>query len=269
MRWHATVAIVLAASSAHADDDGAVTGYEATGSGELAGRAVDAAGKPLRHVEIHVVSRSGGEQIMKTDDDGNYKVTLKGAPTETSRIFVRGHRGAHLGGISAESVKIDGGEAIQMHETAAPAIAAKPVDGVIKILPYSDAAIRDDEWVRAWLTLDVDQTGTVRHVKWLRRPGHELDAIALRAAFEVRFEPARDAGKRAVASQVVWMFEWPSHAWLTHHRGYDLTRMPDDYTKVTCQKPGEHVAGRRDCAQADLQSSLGETWLAKPETPKR
>lgn len=236
-----TLAILVAiAAVAHADDDGAVTGYEATGSGELTGRAVGADGKPLRHVEIHVVSKSGGEQIVKTDADGNYKVVLKGAQTETSMIFVRGHRGAHLGGVAAESTQIDGGEAIEIHETDAPAVAAKPVDGVIRILPYSDAAIRDDEWVRAWLTLDLDATGKVRHVKWLRRPGHGLDDIAIREAFEVRFEPARDRAKRVMASQLVWMFEWPSHSWLIRHQNYDLTRMPDDYTKVACQQPGEH-----------------------------
>src|SRR3954468_377581 len=126
-------AIVLTcAVIAHADD-GTVTGFEATGSGELTGRAIDGEGKPLRHVEIHVVSRSGGEQIVKTDDDGNYKVVLKGAPTETSMIFVRGHHGAHLGGAAAVSTQIAGGEAIEIHETAAPAVAAKPVDRYLRI----------------------------------------------------------------------------------------------------------------------------------------
>jgi hypothetical protein len=259
------LAIVLScAAIAHADD-GTVTGFEATGSGELSGRAVDADGKPLRHVEIHVVSRSGGEQIVKTDDDGNYKVVLKGAPTETSMIFVRGHHGAHLGGASAESTQIDGGEAIEIHETAAPAVAAKPVDRFIRILPYSDDAIRDDEWVRAWLTLDLDASGNVLHVKWMHRPGHGLDSIALANAFELKLEPARDRAKRAVPSQLVWMFEWPSHKWLLAHRNYDLTRMPDDYTKVPCQAAGEHRHDRRDCSQADVTSALGEAWIAKPK----
>ena len=46
---------------------------------------------PLTNVDIHVVSKSGGEQIVKTDSDGHYTVELKGAATETSMIFVRGH----------------------------------------------------------------------------------------------------------------------------------------------------------------------------------
>jgi hypothetical protein len=60
------------------------------------------------------------------------------------------------------------------------------------------------------------------------------------------------------------MFEWPSHSWLIDHHGYDLTKLPSDYTKVSCQKPGEHLRVRRDCAQADLTSSLGEAWIARP-----
>lgn len=266
---HAALMILLATvQAAYADDDGTVTGYEASGSGELTGRALDADGKPLRRIEIHVVSKSGGEQIFKTDDDGNYKVVLKGAAGETSMIFVRGHRGAHIGGVAAESTKIDGEEAIEMHETSAPAVAAKPVDRFTRILAYSDAAIRDDEWVRAWLTLDLDATGTVRRVKWMHRPGHGLDATALAAAFETKFVPARDRAKRPVASQLVWMFEWPSHSWLSRHTNYDLSRMPDDYAKVACQAPGEHRRDRRDCSQADVTATLGEAWIDRPK-PKR
>jgi hypothetical protein len=259
-------ALMLIAATAGADDD-AVTGFEATGSGELSGRAVDANDHPLAQVEIHVVSKSGNEQIVKTDKDGNYKVELRGATNETSMIFVRGHRGSHLGGIVASSTVVDGTEAIEIHETARPAVPAKPVDGWIHILPYSKTASSDDEWVRAWMTLDVDETGTVRHLKWMKRPGHDLDAIAVREAFDVRFEPARDAAKRAVGSQILWMFEWPSHSWLIDHHHYDLTRMPADYIKVACQKAGEHRHDRRDCAQADLASSLGEAWMAKPPPP--
>lgn len=257
--------MILVATTASADDDGAITGFEAKGAGELRGRAVGADGKPLRKVEIHVTSKSGGEQIVKTDNDGNYKVVLKAAANETSMIFVRGHRGAHLGGGVAESVKVDGTEAIEIVETKPPTVPAKAVDPTIRILAYSDAAIKDDEWVRAWMTLDVDRAGVVRHLKWIHRPGHALDPIALRAAFDLELSPARDANDHPIASQVIWMFEWPSHSWLTtNHRGYDLTKLPDDYTKVACQKPGEHVRVRRDCAQADLTSALGETWIAKP-----
>jgi hypothetical protein len=264
MKRVAFAIVLCCAAIAHADD-GTVTGFEATGSGELSGRATDADGKPLRHVEIHVVSKSGGEQIVTTDDDGTYKVVLKGAPKETSMIFVRGHHGAHLGGAAAESTQIDGGEVIEIHETAAPAVAAKPIDRFIRILPYSDDAIRDDEWARAWMTLDVDAAGNVVHLKWMHRPGHGLDPIAVAHAFELKLEPARDRAKRAVPSQLVWMFEWPSHKWLVAHTHYDLTRMPDDYAKVACQAAGEHRHDRRDCTQADVTSVLGEAWIAKPK----
>ncbi len=255
--------LALVTAVAHADDDGAVSGFEATGSGPLNGRAVDAGGKPLKRVEIHVVSKAG-EQIVRTDDDGKYTVQLTGAADETSMIFVRGHKGAHLGGIVTDSTVVAGEEAIEMHETKAPATAAKPVDQWIPILSYSLRAVLDAEWTRAWMTLDLDARGHVRQLKWIRRPGHGLDPIAVRRAFATAFEPARDSAKRPVASQLVWVFEWPTYWWLIEHEHYDLTHMPSNYTSVACQKPGEHHAERRDCAQPDLVSSLGEAWIAKP-----
>ena len=253
---------------AAADDDGAVTGFEATGSGPLSGHAVDANGKPLASVEIHVVSKSGGEQIVRTDSDGHYTVELRGAATETSMIFVRGHRGAHLGGIVSDSKIVDGTDAIEIHETSPPAVVAKPVNRWIPILPYSKTAIAYDVWVRAWMTLDIDATGRVQDIRWIQRPGHDLDSIAVREAFALTFEPARDRAKRAIASQLVWVFEWPSHWWLDHqdeHR--DDTRMPANYIEVECQKPGERRRDRRDCSQADLRGSLGERWIGRP-TPR-
>lgn len=257
--------LVALAGVAAADDDGAISGFEATGAGPLAGRAVDAKGKPLVNVEIHVVSKSGGEQVVKTDKDGRYTVTLKGAPNETSMIFVRGHRGANLGGIVSESTVVDGAEAIQIEETSRPAVVAKPVDRWIEIPPYSAKALADNVWVRAWLTLDVDATGRVQHVRWIHRPGHDLDAIAIERAFATAFEPARDRVKRPIASQVVWVFEWPSKWWLDHQDAHrDDARMPEGYLDVECQKPGENRRDRRDCSQADLSASLGEAWIARP-----
>ena len=264
MRSAVLLLALLLAMVAPARADDSVTGFEATGSGELRGRAVDADHKPLGHIEVHVVSKNWGEQIVKTDADGNYVVVLKGASTETSMIFVRGHRGAHIGGVVAESTTIDGQEAIEIHETAPTVIPARPQNEWIRILPYSKKALLDDEWTRAWMTLDIDDKGNVVRAKWIRHPGHDLDDIAVREAFDMRFNPARDAGKKAMPSQIVWMFEWPSHSWLTDHLHFDITRMPSDYIQVPCQKAGEHRHDRRDCSQADVTTSLDETWLAKP-----
>jgi len=261
--------VMALAGVAAADDDGAISGFEATGAGPLSGRAVDAKGKPLAKVEIHVVSKTGGEQIVKTDSDGRYAVTLKGGPNETSMIFVRGHRGANLGGVVSASTVVDGNEAIEIKETSRPAVTAKPVNKWISIPPYSETAIADNVWVRAWMALDVDATGRVQHVRWIRRPGHDLEAIAVRAAFETVFEPARDRVKRPIGSQVVWSFEWPSHWWLDHQNDHtDDSRMPDNYVTVECQKPGEKRRDRRDCTQADLGAALREPWFARPP-PKR
>ncbi|MFT3697794.1 MAG: hypothetical protein QM831_31935 [Kofleriaceae bacterium] len=262
----AALLLVAFVRIAVADDDGAITGFEAKGSGPLSGRAVDADGKPLANVEIHVVSKSGGEQIVRADKDGKYTVTLKGAPTETSMIFVRGHKGAHIGGIVADSTIVDGAEAIEIKETSPPAVPAKPVNKWIPILPYSQTAAADNIWTRAWMTLDVDAQGHVQHLRWIQRPGHDLEAIAVNAAFALQFEPARDRAKRAISSQVVWVFEWPSYWWLEHQDEHtDNTRMPANYLEVECQKPGEKRRDRRDCSQADLKAALGEAWIARPK----
>jgi hypothetical protein len=117
--------------------------------------------------------------------------------------------------------------------------------------------------------LDIDETGTVRHLKVLQRPGHGLDDTAIREGFKMRFEPARDRAKRAIPSIIMWTFEWPSHSWLIeHHEG--VTRMPPDYITVQCQKPGEHRSGEfRDCSQPDVAASLSEAWIAPKPPPKR
>ncbi len=264
------VVLIALLGIAAADDEGAISGFEATGSGPLSGRAIDANGKPLAKVEIHVVSKSAGEQVVKTDTDGHYTVVLKGGSHETSMIFVRGHRGARLGGIVADSKIVDGAEAIEIHENSPPAVTAKPVNKWIAIPPYSQTAITDDVWVRAWMLRDIDASGHVQHRRWIQRPGHDLDAIAVREAFALAFEPARDRTKRAIGSQLVWAFEWPSHWWLGHHDDHrDDTRMPENYLGVECQEPGGHRRDRRDCSQADLAASLRETWIARPKPDRK
>jgi hypothetical protein len=267
MHVRAILVALLLTASARADD-GAVSGFVATGSGELSGHATDADGKPLVNVEIHVVSKSGGEQIYKTDKQGNYKVVLKGAQSEESMIFVRGHLGAHIGGSAAVPTKIDGNEAIEIRETLPPAVLAKPVLNVLVIPEYTEAAIDDDVWTRTWMLLDIDDAGVVRHLKLLQRPGHGLDDIAIREGFKVRFEPARDRAKRPIPSMMMWTFEWPSYSWLIeHHEG--ITRMPGDYSLVTCQKPGEHHATLRDCSQPDVKATLQQSWISPKLAPAK
>src|SRR5688572_12874788 len=44
---------------------------------------------------------------------------------------------------------------------------------------YSDAAIEHDAWTRAWMLLDIDDRGVVQRMKFLKRPGYDLEKIAI------------------------------------------------------------------------------------------
>jgi hypothetical protein len=239
--------LLLAATPARADDE-TVNGFVAYGAGELTGHVTNDDGKPMRAIEVHVVSKTGGEQIVKTGADGAFRVQLKGTPGETSMIFVRGHTEAHVGGQTAVQTAIEGGEAVEIHETLPPAVVAKAISNPLMIPEYSDVAMDRDVWTRAWLLLDVSETGAVRHLKLLKRAGFELDPIAVREGFKLKFE-------------------WPTYSWLIdHHEG--TYRMPPDVVAVRCQKPGESRPHFRDCSQPDLQRGLSESWIA-PRKPKR
>jgi hypothetical protein len=50
--------------------------------------------------------------------------------------------------------------------------------------------------------LHVNEHGRVTHAKLLNSPGLELDAIALRQAFDLEFEPARDRSRRPMRSLI-------------------------------------------------------------------
>jgi hypothetical protein len=106
-----------------------------------------------------------------------------------------------------------------------PAKPAEPKVDAQKTPPYSDEAVERDAWARAWLLLDVDETGKVTRLKLLKKPGFDLDAIAIRAGFELRFEPARDAHGKPMKTYIVWSMEWPSYGWLVQRNGSAL-RMP-------------------------------------------
>ncbi len=201
-----------------------INGVTLTGPGELHGEVYDENGKPFIAARVHVVAPTGEEQLVTSDRAGQFRVVLK-AGGETV-IFVRAK--ARISGYLATPTNTGAdGEVIEMHETMPPAVLAKPKGDPSLIPPYSSAAIKNDAWVRAWLMLDVTERGVVSRVKLLTRPGNDLDAIAIREAWKLQFEPARDRAGRAVASLVVWSFEWPSYWWLTNlHHG--IARLPSE-----------------------------------------
>ena len=115
--------------------------------------------------------------------------------------------------------------------------------------------------MRAWVLLDIDATGAVVQVKFLKRPGYGLDPIALKTAFETRFEPARDRADHAIRSALVWSFEWPSYFWLQKYHS-DAAELADAITHAPCALPGKPHADRRDCEGPDLTRAFVEAWIA-------
>jgi hypothetical protein len=254
----AAIVLTLAlAAVASADDQ--VTGFVASGSGALTGRVTDADNKPIHDLEVHVVSRTGGEQIVKTNRDGTFELQLRGVAREPSIVFV-GRSDVHISGQTAATSEHGDEEVIAIRETLPPAVAARPVSTAVTIPDYTDAAIDRDVWTRAWLLLDIDDTGAVRRLKFLKRAGYGLDTIALREGFRLHFEPARDRAARPMESLMLYSFEWPSHAWLVGH-GESAYRMPADVIEMPCQKPGETHADYRDCSKPDPRLSLYESWI--------
>jgi len=160
-------------------------------------------------------------------------------------------------------------ETIVIHDPP-PKVEPKPVKHYSRIAPpYSDYAIEHDKWARAWLVLDVDPTGTVRRVKFLHRPGSDLDAIAIRQGLAMKFEPARDAHDRPVSRMVLWTIEWPAYWWLVQREGV-TTGIPEYVSNVPCQGSGPwHVRSMhptyRDCSPPDFQLAQTEPWHSAGE----
>lgn len=133
---------------------------------------------------------------------------------------------------------------------------------------YSDAAIEHDAWTRAWMVLDIDDRGIVQRIQWLKRPGYDLEQIALDRAFGTRFEPARDGLGRAQPARLVYPIEWPSYWWLVKHTGF-ATRIPVSAGGVPCKGEGPLDLDRahpvyRDCSVPDLSRMPLEPWIDRP-----
>jgi hypothetical protein len=181
---------------------------------------------------------------------------------------------------AADEPTLDGisGEVIVIHDRPAPKVPPRPINfSDRKTPPYSDEAIDKDAWTRAWMVLDISPTGEVTRFKFLRRPGYDLEKIAASEVFKLRFEPARDAAGKPMATWLVWGIEWPSNVWLVTFLGV-RTGMPplvgfpprrmSDY--VPCKGSGPMLLGSlyptyRDCSQPDLSRMQQEPWNVKPD----
>jgi hypothetical protein len=160
------------------------------------------------------------------------------------------------------------GETIIIRDHAPGYKLPKPVKDPRIAPKYSDAAIEQDAWTRAWMVLDIDDRGVVQRMKWLKRPGYDLEQIAVERVFKTRFEPARDGLGRAQSAMLVYPIEWPSYWWLVTHTGF-ATRIPVSAGGVPCRGDGPLNLDRahpvyRDCSLPDLTQMRVEPWIDRP-----
>ncbi|CAN5487544.1 hypothetical protein BH11MYX1_BH11MYX1_20180 [soil metagenome] len=169
-----------------------------------------------------------------------------------------------------------GNEIIEIHDHVPPKVLPKPHFDTRRIAPYSSAAILRDAWTRAWLLLDVDANGVVTRFKFLNRPGYDLEPIATKEAFTLRFAPALDAMGRNIPTEIIVPMEWPSHGWLMMF--YEsAARMPPDrgfpprspFASVPCAGSGPWEFSSmyrtyRDCSGPKRENARTEPWIARP-----
>lgn len=253
------------------------------------GRVLDRqTGDPVEGAAVFIAGADGFETTVATDGDGRYAVKVK--PGKYKLTFLHGDarvegqiavvEGADTTLDARLKMKID--ETIVLEHTRAPKVMPRPKNTFTarKQPPYSDRAIEQDAWTRAWLLLDVDATGKVTRIKFLRKPGYDLEPIALSEGFKLSFEPARDERNRPVSTLVIWPIEWISRYWLIFH-AEEVTAMPDTLNPsnrsaaaaVPCKGSGpwkwtnniSAYKGYRDCSRPDLSKINSEPWILRPE----
>jgi hypothetical protein len=279
------VALCISASAAFADP-----------AARLAGRVVDSnRGTPVEDTTVLVAGPTGVVYTFSTDANGKFSgavepgaytvIFVYGTARTAVRVTVAADRPAWVAG------KVDSteGEVIVIREKLQPPVPAKPIrHQPLKAPPYSNRAINSDAWTRAFLLLDIDETGALRRIKWLKRPGYDLDAIALSEVKKVRFAPARDSGGKPIRSLLVWDIEWPSAWWLNKVMGTRVGLSSPDRPRnvVPIDSIADHPGARRpqhlsvpckgsgpwrmesihqvyrDCSKADLRVAAREPWFA-------
>jgi len=272
---------------------GCLASSVAFADGRLAGRVTDLSDQPVKDASVFITGAKGLEVTVTTDPTGHYEAKVPTAGPHTV-IFAFGNRRVAQkvnvpdgGSATLDSVLEVGGEIIEVKEAPRPLINAKPKSDPLAIPTYSDKAALGDRWAKAWMLLDVSDRGIVTRVKFLKRPGYDLDEIAVRHAFNLTFDPARNKKGFPAASYVVWPLEWPALDWLKLHQ-FTATRMPtmldtvqvDGGIIVTTYPPcgaekGDGVAwnfgdgnndshhiGLRDCSVPDFSTmDATEPWI--------
>jgi len=252
-------ALSIAATARAEDRTGDIHGFVWHGQDHVDGQVSDAAGHPLAGVLVHVVSTGDVERVIATDRAGHYRVKV--APGAQCLVFVYGD--VKISSSAASSHVVNDEEMIEVHDAAMVAQPPRPRHRP-RLPAYSDAATDHDEWLRAWLLLDVDESGAVKRVKVLDHAGFDLDPIAVRAAFALDLEPARDQANRPTHGHVLWAFDWPAYSWMVANAGGLMTQIPDSVKYLSCKGSGDRRTDEKSCAPPTLANALSAPWIARP-----
>ena len=247
--------LALLAAGAPAAADPGITGFTTHGPGELRGVVLGDDGKPLGGVAVFIVPASGTQHHVVTDKRGQYRTRLA---SEQAMVFVRGH--VRIGGQLAVEHQGGGGSVVEIRDTVPPKTMPTWRSTYATIPPYSETAKDTNVWAKAWLLLDIDETGVVARVKLLAKPGADLDRIATAEALALRFEPARDGANQPVRAMLLWSFEWPSYFWMLDQK-HPFPRVPAAVKRVPCRGSGGTSKYFRDCTEADIGRGLSEPWI--------
>ena len=230
---------------------------------------------PIDGALVYVTGPKGLERTVDTDENGHYLASVDG-PGTYYLTFTLGPK--RIGykveianpGSTHFDARLERDEVIEIHDIPRrrPPTMPAPVHRLGLIPQYSDALVETDVWVKAWMLLDIDEHGTVARAKFLNRPGHDLDQIAMDHALRLKFTPALDDRGHAIRTMIIYPIEWPSYWWMVGTQGFTV-RMPEPEAiwRVPCRGSGPlHLDSidpvYRDCSKPDISHLDREAWYS-------
>ena len=195
----------------------------------LTGAAVAAAEEVTRTVRGVVVATDGGavaratvvlaqgERLLTATTDEAGEFHFDGvAPGPVALIATYGGAKASLttDGDGVVRLKLQvAPEDVTIRELPPPAVAPRlQPSSAPRRWPYSDETILSNSWAVVWVLVLIDVNGRVAEARVLKSPPKlGLDEIAVKAAKQLRYEPARDFAGKAIPAQGVVILEWPPY----------------------------------------------------------
>jgi len=245
-------------------------GVAAASPAQIVGRLIDDHGRPLEAATVaigsqHVATTPAGVYRLAVPGPGTYRVSIDYADAHLDReITVDGPIA-----VFDSALPVDSESTIVIHDAAPIAVSPERKDDPNwdRQAPYSDEAFLSNRWAKAWLLLDVDDTGHVWRLKLLNDPGQNLGPIAIAEGFKMSFTPARDAANRAMPTLLVVPIEWPSYSWEIQRAG-TASHFFKRREYMECRGHGpitmdSVVKEYRDCTRPDLANASAKKWIKR------